>query len=84
MTDVIPLRFCAAVPGCNVGNYGTPKSEIACNLDNAAIASTNYPLPYLVNARPRWRITSRHGTFIQLRFLDFDIDSPGSRYGRAL
>ncbi|XP_041461945.1 uncharacterized protein LOC121413255 isoform X2 [Lytechinus variegatus] len=68
-----------AVPGCNIGNYDSTKSEILCNLDNAAIASPYYPLPYPVNARPRWRITSKHGTFIQLRFDDFDINSQGSR-----
>nr|XP_054753960.1 uncharacterized protein LOC129259723 [Lytechinus pictus] len=68
-----------AVPGCNIGNYDSTKSEILCNLDNAAIASPYYPLPYPVNARPRWRITSKHGTFIQLRFDDFDINSHGSR-----
>ncbi|XP_072178152.1 uncharacterized protein [Diadema setosum] len=68
-----------AVPGCKVGNYESTTEEIVCNYDSAAVASPNYPLPYQPNARPRWRITTRHGTFIQLRFEDFEIGSPGLR-----
>ena len=71
------------VPGCNVGNVNVNTDEIVCDYENAAIASPNYPLPYVANARQMWRITTRSGTFIHLRFHDFDVVSVGPRYTRS-
>ncbi|XP_033635439.1 uncharacterized protein LOC117296560 [Asterias rubens] len=63
------------IPGCGIGYY-TGEGIQLCDMSEAAIASVNYPEPYLAGTSSVWHIITRTGTYIELEFVAFDVPDP--------
>ena len=71
------------VPGC--GFRYTTAAEIQCHLDHAVIASAFYPESYIHAEGTSWSIITSPGTYIELKFVDFDVPSKADCFpGRVM
>ena len=69
------VLFTTDIPGCGIGYY-TGEGIQLCDMSEAAIASVNYPEPYLAGTSSVWHIITRTGTYIELEFVAFDVPDP--------
>lgn len=60
-------------PGCGFGE----NRQFECTFSCGYVYSNGYPLPYPKNTRDRWQINVPESHYIQLTFLEFDLNESG-------